>query len=468
MGQTLSEPIIEKHTSSGEDEEFAFGVSEMQGWRLTMEDAHAAVLDLNNAPPNGSSTSSVSASSPKERTRFFAVYDGHGGQLDRCQFSGDTVHFRLRSTSEYQSGNYLAALKRAFLATDEDLRSNPDFVNDPSGCTAVAALITPDGKLMVANAGDSRSVLSVNGLAEPMSHDHKPVNRGENDRIVAAGGFVEFGRVNGNLALSRAIGDFEFKQNKGLSPEAQVVTADPDILTHQITEEDEFLILACDGIWDVYSNQQVVDRVRRLIGERKTLEQVAEQMIDYCLAPDCEWGGVGCDNMTFMVVAILGGKTKEEWYDKICERLQRGEGYQTPGSFPQPYARGPRGEMLSNMNQGGAGGGSLSNGSDDDGPVPPAYNNQESTENENSNDASKGPSAGSLFSLAPVSIIEALSRVSNGNTFDPTNSDQQPSTDSSSIDNSTSNSKTESTPAPPESANSTLSHTDDKSSSDVV
>ncbi|KAA1113371.1 Protein phosphatase 2C 2 [Puccinia graminis f. sp. tritici] len=423
MGQTLSEPIVEKHTSAGEDEEFAFGVSEMQGWRLTMEDAHAAVLDLNHAPPNSSSTTPASTEPTKERTRFFAVYDGHGGSTV-AKFSGDTVHFRLRSTAEYQSGDYEAALKRAFLATDEDLRANPDFVNDPSGCTAVAALITPDGKIMVANAGDSRSVLSVNGLAEPMSHDHKPVNRGENNRIVAAGGFVEFGRVNGNLALSRAIGDFEFKQNKELSPEAQVVTANPDILTHQITAEDEFLILACDGIWDVYSNQQVVDRVRRLLGERKTLEQVAEQMIDYCLAPDCEWGGVGCDNMTFMIVAILGGKTKAEWYDMIRTRLERGEGHQTPSSFPQPYARGPRGEILANSMKVVMG-----NGSGEDHPPPsppPGYqNSQDDPDHEQQTSSSNPTSAGSLFSLAPVSIIEALSRVSN---YDPTASLSDPPT----------------------------------------
>jgi protein phosphatase 2C family protein 2/3 len=53
--------------------------------------------------------------------------------------------------------------------------------------------------------------------------------------------------VTGNLALSRAIGDFEFKQNRDLVPEKQIVTADPDIITHHTTPEDEFLVLACDG-----------------------------------------------------------------------------------------------------------------------------------------------------------------------------------------------------------------------------
>jgi protein phosphatase 2C family protein 2/3 len=80
-----------------------------------------------------------------------------------------------------------------------------------------------------------------------MSEDHKPTNKEETARITAAGGFVEFSRVNGNLALSRAIGDFEFKQNFTLPPEQQIVTADPEITSHTIDGEEEFLVLACDG-----------------------------------------------------------------------------------------------------------------------------------------------------------------------------------------------------------------------------
>jgi protein phosphatase PTC2/3 len=70
---------------------------------------------------------------------------------------------------------------------------------------------------------------------------------GEKARISAAGGFVDFGRVNGNLALSRAIGDFEFKKSADLSPEQQIVTAFPDVIAHDISDDDEFLVIACDG-----------------------------------------------------------------------------------------------------------------------------------------------------------------------------------------------------------------------------
>lgn len=77
--------------------------------------------------------------------------------------------------------------------------------------------------------------------------DHKLTLSGEKARISAAGGFVDFGRVNGNLALSRAIGDFEFKKGADLAPEQQIVTAFPDVVTHDISTDDEFLVIACDG-----------------------------------------------------------------------------------------------------------------------------------------------------------------------------------------------------------------------------
>lgn len=82
----------------------------------------------------------------------------------------------------------------------QSVPTDPDYAHDTSGCTAVAALITEDQDIIVANAGDSRIVLCEKGEAVPLSYDHKPGNKGENSRIVAAGGFFEFGRVNGEFA----------------------------------------------------------------------------------------------------------------------------------------------------------------------------------------------------------------------------------------------------------------------------
>ncbi|KAI5478743.1 hypothetical protein MNV49_004668 [Pseudohyphozyma bogoriensis] len=336
MGQTLSEPVIDKHSASGEDDRLAWGVSEMQGWRLTMEDSHAHVLSL---APGGDD-----AAPTDKKASFFAVYDGHGGS-SVARFAGDTLHHRLAANDSFKQKDWVASLKRSFLETDEDLRANPDFRGDPSGCTAVAALFREDLGIVCANAGDSRSVLSLGGEAKPMSYDHKPTNTGETARIVAAGGFVEFGRVNGNLALSRALGDFEFKQNTSLDAEHQIVTADPDVIVHEPTPEDEFLVIACDGIWDVLSSQQVIDFVRLSISERKPLDKICEDLMDRCLAPDSDWGGVGCDNMTALIVAIKNGKTMDEWYDWVKSRVDGGVGYKTPKEYVDPFAQGPRGQQ---------------------------------------------------------------------------------------------------------------------------
>lgn len=124
--------------------------------------------------------------------------------------------------------------------------ADPKYEEEVSGCTASVGVITKD-KIYVGNAGDSRSVLGIKGRAKPLSFDHKPQNEGEKARICAAGGFVDFGRVNGNLALSRAIGDFEFKKSADLPPEQQIVTAFPDVTIHELSDDDEFLVIACDG-----------------------------------------------------------------------------------------------------------------------------------------------------------------------------------------------------------------------------
>ncbi|KAJ1303186.1 hypothetical protein OPQ81_011385 [Rhizoctonia solani] len=321
MGQTLSEPVTTKNSDTGSDERYMYGVSEMQGWRISMEDAHATVLKLDSQTNNA----------------FFAVFDGHGGSTI-AKYAGSHVHERLKADAGYQRKDYKSALKRAFLGTDDDLRADPAFFHDPSGCTAVAALLTED-KILVANAGDSRSVMSVKGVVKELSFDHKPQNPSESSRITAAGGYVEYNRVNGNLALSRAIGDFEFKQNYAIQPEEQIVTANPDIIEHDITEEDEFVVLACDGIWDCLTSQQVVDCVRRLVAEKKDLGEICEIIMDRCVAPDSDIGaGIGCDNMTIMVVAILNGRTKEEWYDWMADRVNRKWGHETPEELPQLYS----------------------------------------------------------------------------------------------------------------------------------
>lgn len=177
-----------------------------------------------------------------------------------------------------------------------------------SGTTAVVALIR--GKqLIVANAGDSRCVVSEGGKAVDMSYDHKPEDELELARIKNAGGKVTMdGRVNGGLNLSRAIGDHFYKRNKNLPPEEQMISALPDIKVLTLNEEHNFMVIACDGIWNVMSSQEVVDFIHEKInekdetGELRQLSSIVEELLDQCLAPDTSGDGTGCDNMTCIIV----------------------------------------------------------------------------------------------------------------------------------------------------------------------
>jgi len=332
MGQTLSEPVVEKTSASGGDERLIFGVSSMQGWRISMEDAHAAILDLQT--DDGKKTKPASADT---RLSFFGVYDGHGG--DRVAlFAGENIHQIIAKQEAFKKGDIEQALKDGFLATDRAILNDPRYEEEVSGCTASVGILSAK-KIWVGNAGDSRSVLGVKGRAKPLSFDHKPQNEGEKARINAAGGFVDFGRVNGNLALSRAIGDFEFKKSAELAPEQQIVTAFPDVTVHEITDDDEFLVVACDGIWDCQSSQSVIEFVRRGIVAKQELSKICENMMDNCLASNSETGGVGCDNMTMIVIGLLRGKTKEEWYDEIARRVANGDGPCAPPEYAE--FRGP-------------------------------------------------------------------------------------------------------------------------------
>lgn len=131
----------------------------------------------------------------------------------------------------YKDKNYKEALKDTFYALDTEMLDNKselfkltgndyneaDYIST-AGCTATVVLITKD-QIICANSGDSRTVLCRGKEAVALSEDHKPQNMEEKDRIEAAGGFVADNRVDGNLALSRALGDFEYKSNSAMPRE---------------------------------------------------------------------------------------------------------------------------------------------------------------------------------------------------------------------------------------------------------
>jgi serine/threonine protein phosphatase PrpC len=216
-----------------------------------------------------------------------------------------------------------------------------DDAGDDSGTTACIVLVTPE-HLVCANAGDSRSVYSkTSQKAIPLSYDHKPDDEEEERRIRAAGGYVAGGRVEGDLAVSRGLGDFRFKHlptvlaagtgTGNMQPHEQKVSPVPDIIVQSRNkDQDEFIIVACDGIWDVRSNQDCVDEVASLFEEGETdLGLLSEEILDRCLQLGSK------DNMTALVVQFPsqkvgygGGVTaRREEREKLLKEQQ-----QQPGS----------------------------------------------------------------------------------------------------------------------------------------
>lgn len=148
--------------------------------------------------------------------------------------------------------------------------SDEQLMLDSIGCTANVVVINEGlKKIHVANAGDSRAVMGRGGKAIALSFDHKPDGPEELERIHAAGSVVMEGRVDGNLNLTRAFGDFKHKNKKELKPEQQPITANPDTYDYEFDEECDFIIMGCDGVWEQKSNDEMVEWVYAKIKERR-------------------------------------------------------------------------------------------------------------------------------------------------------------------------------------------------------
>ncbi|KAH9300061.1 hypothetical protein KI387_011644, partial [Taxus chinensis] len=218
---------------------------------------------------------------------FFGVYDGHGG-CEASVFCKERLHVALaqelralppspfdecggRDPVEWEK-----VMKKCFIKmdiavggscpsgnccyddNDADICCQDLVAPENVGSTAVVAVVSRF-QIVVANCGDSRAVLCRGGKALPFSKDHKPQREDEMDRIEAAGGKIIYWhgyRVGGFLALSRALGDRFLKQ---------YVISEPEVTCTERREEDEFLILASDGLWDVVSNELACEVARKCL-----------------------------------------------------------------------------------------------------------------------------------------------------------------------------------------------------------
>ena len=155
--------------------------------------------------------------------------------------------------------------------------------------------------------GDSRAVVcNLKGEAQALSRDHKPDDKVQKARIEKAGGDIHEGRINGNLNLSRAIGDFQYKNSKALSPQEQMITADPEI-TKIKNEGLDFLIMGCDGIWEVKTSGEMVGWIKSRLG-KKNLGGIVEELFGQLVAEDANKSQTGLDNMSAILIKFLKGK----------------------------------------------------------------------------------------------------------------------------------------------------------------
>jgi len=254
---TAGNPNRRKKTSLNARKKSAYDVSvrAIQGGRIYMEDEYIV--------GNGG--------------RFFGVFDGHGGggvsnflatnllkeiqqQKKRKQWEEQD-----KTTDDYKISlsSLVSAIRSAFETVESEILAVKEFAYQ--GSTAVTVTIHEEERdgsrtILSANVGDSRAVLCRNGKAVDLTRDHKPNDEREKARILAMGEKIEwdnFGKVYRvrNLSLSRAIGDSFAKP--AVSPEVEIK------MFRINKEEDEFMVLASDGLWDVMESQEVVNFIKK-------------------------------------------------------------------------------------------------------------------------------------------------------------------------------------------------------------
>ncbi|CAI9779715.1 unnamed protein product [Fraxinus pennsylvanica] len=233
---------------------------------------------------------------------FYAVFDGHGGSDAAAYVKNNAMKFFFEDASLPQTSDndekFLQDLERAqrnaFSLIDLALADEQNGVDSYCGTTAITALVL-GRHLLIANVGDCRAVLCRKGVAVQLSQDHRPSCQLERQRVENLGGIIEYEFLNGELAVTRALGDWYMKLPLG---SASPLTAEPDIQRTLLSEDDEFLIIGCDGIWDVMSNQEAVSLVRRELRHTHNPHQCARELVNQALRQDTG------DNLTAIVVCF--------------------------------------------------------------------------------------------------------------------------------------------------------------------
>lgn len=222
---------------------------------------------------------------------FYGVFDGHGGTDAACFVRNNILKYIVEDP--HFPVCVEKAVKSAFVKADYAF-SDVTSLDISSGTTALTALIF-GRTMLIANAGDCRAVLGKRGRAVELSKDHKPNCSSERMRIERLGGVVYDGYLNGQLSVARALGDWHMKGPKGSS---FPLSAEPELQETILTEDDEFLLMACDGLWDVMSSQCAVTIARRELMLHNDPERCSRELVREALKRNT------CDNLTVIVVCF--------------------------------------------------------------------------------------------------------------------------------------------------------------------
>ncbi|XP_016442221.1 putative protein phosphatase 2C 27 [Nicotiana tabacum] len=262
---------------------FRSGSCAEKGPKQYMEDEHICMDDLLNHVGDMTGLTSPGA--------FYGVFDGHGGTDAALFVRNNILKFILEDSCFPLCLE--RALKNAFLKADYAF-ADDSSLDISSGTTALTALMF-GRTMMVANAGDCRAVLGKRGKAIELSKDHKPNSTSERLRIEKLGGIIYDGYLNGQLSIARALGDWHMKGPKG---SACPLSAEPELQETLLTEDDEFLIMGCDGLWDVMSSQCAVTLARKELMLHNDPERCSRELVREALKRNT------CDNLTVIVICF--------------------------------------------------------------------------------------------------------------------------------------------------------------------
>ncbi|ERN03254.1 probable protein phosphatase 2C 47 [Amborella trichopoda] len=250
---------------------------------------------------------------------FYGVFDGHGGPDASAFMRKNALRFFFHDTDFPQAlvadDTFIEGMensvREAFLTADLALGSDCS-ISSSSGTTVLTALIF--GRLLlVANAGDCRAVLCRKGEAVDMSHDHKPLSPSERQRVESCNASVDDGGyLNGLLGVTRALGDWDIKGSPTAASTSPLI-AEPEFRRTLLSEDDEFLIMGCDGIWDVMTSEKAVGIVRRGLRRHNDPERCARELVMEALRLHT------FDNLTVIVVCFSSPSSIGPGASSFCE-----------------------------------------------------------------------------------------------------------------------------------------------------